>query len=113
MRAATLESAAINVIDPSSDIATDAHPSHNHLGEHFNEHIPCTQEKPSDAAQYLPWVHILISNAKRFINGTHHAVNYLQGYLEEFSWRFNRRFCDLFQRILVASISYKPTYRLQ
>jgi hypothetical protein len=113
MRAATLESAAINVIDPSSDIATDAHPSHNHLGEHFNEHIPCTQEKPSDAAQYLPWVHILISNAKRFINGTHHAVNYLQGYLEEFSWRFNRRFCDLFQRILVASITYKPTYRLQ
>jgi ISXO2-like transposase domain/Transposase zinc-ribbon domain len=113
MKAATLESAAVSVIDPSSDIATDAHPSHNNLGEHFNEHIPCKQEKPSDAAQYLPWVHILISNAKRFINGTHHAVNHLQGYLEEFSWRFNRRFCSLFDRMLVASISYKPAYRLQ
>lgn len=112
MKATTLESAAIRVIDPSSDIATDAHPSHNNLREHFNEHIPCKQEKPSDAAQYLPWVHILISNAKRFINGTHHAVNYLQGYLEEFSWRFNRRFCNLFERMIVTSISYKPTYRL-
>ena len=113
MKAVTLESAAISVIDASSDIATDAHLSHNNLGKYFNEHISCKQEKPSDAAQYLPWVHILISNAKRFINGTHHAVNHLQGYLEEFSWRFNRRFCDLFHRMLVTSISYKPTYRLQ
>lgn len=113
MKAATLESAAVSVIDGSSDIVTDAHPSHNNLAEHFNEHIPCKQDKPSDAAQYLPWVHILISNAKRFINGTHHAVNHLQGYLEEFSWRFNRRYCDLFNRMLVASINYKPAYRLQ
>jgi len=113
MKAATLESAAVGVIDASSDIATDAHPSHNNLGQHFNEHIPCKQEKPSDAAEYLPWVHVLISNAKRFINGTHHAVNHLQGYLEEFSWRFNRRFCDLFKRMMVASINYKPAYRLQ
>jgi hypothetical protein len=113
MKATTLESAAVSVIDASSDIATDAHPSHNNLGEHFNEHISCKQEKPSDAAQYLPWVHVLISNAKRFINGTHHAVNHLQGYLEEFSWRFNRRFCDLFNRMLVTSIDYKPVYRLQ
>lgn len=113
MNALTLESAALGVIDASSDIATDNHPSHNNLGKYFNEHIPCKQDKPADAAQYLPWVHILISNAKRFINGTHHAVNHLQGYLEEFSWRFNRRFCDLFNRMIVTSINYKPSYRLQ
>ncbi len=110
MKAATLESAATSCIDPSSDIATDAHPSHNSLGEVFNEHISCRQDTPSDAAEYLPWVHVLISNAKRFINGTHHAVNHLQGYLEEFSWRFNRRFCNLFHRMIVASVSYKPAY---
>lgn len=113
MKATTLESAAKKMIEASSDIATDAHPSHNNLGEHFNEHISCKQEKPADAGEYLPWVHILISNAKRFINGTHHAVNHLQGYLEEFAWRFNRRFCNLFGRMLVTAISYKPTYRLQ
>jgi len=112
MKAATLESAATHCIEASADIATDAHPSHNALGEHFNEHISCRQDKPSDAGEYLPWVHILISNAKRFINGTHHAVNNLQGYLEEFSWRFNRRFCNLFHRMIVASVSYKPAYLL-
>lgn len=105
MKASTLESAATSCIEASADIATDAHPSHNGLGAHFNEHIPCRQDKPSDAAEYLPWVHVLISNAKRFINGTHHSVNHLQGYLEEFSWRFNRRFCNLFQRMIVASVT--------
>lgn len=113
MKAATLESAAASCIEASSDIVTDAHPSHNNLAQHFNEHIPCRQDKPSDAAEYLPWVHVLISNAKRFINGTHHAVNHLQGYLEEFSWRFNRRFCNLFHRMIIASVNYKPNYRLQ
>jgi hypothetical protein len=114
MKAVTLESVALSFMDAySEDIATDAHPSHNNLRKYFNEHISCKQEKPSDAAQYLPWVHILISNAKRFINGTHHAVNHLQGYLEEFSWRFNRRFCDPFHRMPVTSISYNPSYRFQ
>ena len=110
MKASTLESAALNCISESADIATDAHPSHNSFSEHFNEHIICKQEEPSDAGLYLPWVHVLISNAKRFINGTHHAVNYLQGYLDEFAWRFNRRFCNLFQRLIVSSLNYKPRY---
>lgn len=76
----------------------------------FNEHIACIQRTPADGKEYLPWVHILISNAKRFINGTHHSVNRLQAYLEEFTWRFNRRFGDLFQRMIISSIHYKPAY---
>jgi ISXO2-like transposase domain/Transposase zinc-ribbon domain len=110
LKATTLESAATSCIEASSDIATDAFASHNGLGKLFNEHISCRQDKPSDAGEYLPWVHVLISNAKRFINGTHHAVNHLQGYLEEFSWRFNRRFSNLFHRMIATSISYKPVY---
>jgi len=52
----------------------------------------------------------MISNAKRFIGGTHHAVKHLQGYLEEFSWRFNRRFGNLFQRMIISATSFKPAY---
>lgn len=47
------------------------------------------------------------------MNGTHHAVNHVQADVEEFSWRFHRRFCDLFNRMLVTSVSYKPACRLQ
>ncbi len=42
----------------------------------------------------LPWVHISISNAKRSILDTYHDVkaDFLQLYLNEFSYKFNRRY---------------------
>jgi hypothetical protein len=42
----------------------------------------------------LPWVHIAISLAKRFLLGTYHGAisqRYLFQYLDEFCYRFNRR----------------------
>lgn len=110
LKAETIEKTAKAMISPDTDVVSDAYPSHNHLHEHFNEHIQCVQHKPQDCKDYLPWVHIMISNAKRFIGGTHHAVRHLQGYLEEFSWRFNRRFGNLFQRMLVSATQFKPAY---
>ncbi len=40
------------------------------------------------------WVHMAISLAKRFILGTYHGVSgkYLQSYLDEFCYRWNRRY---------------------
>jgi len=51
------------------------------------------QTLPREAAQVMPWVHRAISLAKRWILGTHHGVSlrYLQRYLDEFCYRFNRR----------------------
>lgn len=42
---------------------------------------------------HLHWLHTIISNAKAFISGTYHGLDpkYLQAYLDEFSYRFNRR----------------------
>lgn len=108
----TIEAAAKTMLASTCHVVTDGHTSHNHFSEIFHEHIPCTLEKPEQSKEYLPWVHILISNAKRFILGTHHAVKYLQHYLDEFSWRFNRRFGNLFDRMLVSALAYRPTYSL-
>jgi hypothetical protein len=43
--------------------------------------------------EWLPWVHIAIGNLKAFLLGTFHGVSgkYLQEYLSEFCYRFNRR----------------------
>ncbi|SER64717.1 ISXO2-like transposase domain-containing protein [Nitrosomonas sp. Nm51] len=43
--------------------------------------------------EWLPWVHIAIGNLKAFLLGTYHGVSsgYLQEYLNEFCYRFNRR----------------------
>ncbi len=46
--------------------------------------------------EWLPWVHIAIGNLKVFLLGTFNGVSgkYLQVYLDEFCYRFNRRFIE-------------------
>jgi hypothetical protein len=65
--------------------------------------------KPREVKEKLPWVHILIGNAKTFIRGTYHGVSHkhLQRYLNEFCYRFNRRLkeSEIFDHILTASLS--------
>lgn len=48
---------------------------------------------PEKAMENLPWVHTVISNAKKMTSGVHHSVakDYLQNYLNEFCWKINRR----------------------
>ena len=46
--------------------------------------------------EWLLWVHIAIGNLKAYLLGTFHGVSgqYLQEYLNEFVYRFNRRFWE-------------------
>ena len=64
--------------------------------------------KAHEAMEKLPWVHILIGNAKSFIKGTYHGVSHkhLQSYLNEFCYRFNRRFDEklMTDKILTACL---------
>jgi predicted RNA-binding Zn-ribbon protein involved in translation (DUF1610 family) len=65
--------------------------------------------------EILPWVHIAISNSKRQILNTFHNVKpeFLQKYLDEFCYKFNRRYFGeaLFNRLLVACVGYKNEFR--
>jgi len=60
----------------------------------------------------LYWTHIIISNAKAFVLGTFHglAKKHLQNYLDEFCYRFNRRYheSELFDRLLLACAFAPP-----
>jgi len=82
----------------------------NFVPKHNSQVIP--KEK---VGEILPWVHFAISNAKRHIVNTFHNVKpeFLQKYLDEFSYKFNRRYFGeaLFDRLLVASVNYKNEYR--
>jgi len=106
---ATLSDAVSTQVAAGSTVVTDGYAGYNDLEALGYEHAAFTIQKPSDNQAYLPWVHILIANAKRFILGTHHSVRYLERYLAEFAWRFNRRFTNLFfERLLVSSLACKP-----
>jgi len=90
-----------------SEIRTDDYSAYTVLNRHFRHRGDTV--RPHEAQDMLPWVHILIGNAKTFIRGTYHGVSHkhLQRYLNEFCYRFNRRRNEpgIFDRILVASLS--------
>jgi len=97
-------------IEPGSKIQTDDLNIYNALADLGVEHeqYPLVSgEKP------LPWVHIIISNAKTFCLGTYHRFGrkHLQAYLDEFCYRFNRRFWEdqLFDRLLAACTNCEIT----
>jgi len=75
-------------------IHTDAYPSYHHLKTKYQHTVH--QALPREAVRELPWVHKVISLAKRFLLGTYHGVTgrYLQAYLHEFAFRFNQRFSE-------------------
>tara|TARA_B100000586_G_scaffold268727_1_gene245909 strand:- start:838 stop:1761 length:924 start_codon:yes stop_codon:yes gene_type:complete len=64
--------------------------------------------KKRKAHHVLPHVHTFISNLRSFVQGTYHGLSeiHLQQYLDEFSYRFNRRHRrdEMFDRLLRACL---------
>src|SRR5512134_1553429 len=69
----------------------------NHLGDGETAHTDGWRgyaQLGQTAAEMLPRVHLIFSLLKRWILGTHQgsvSLKHLHGYLEEFTFRFNRR----------------------
>ena len=65
--------------------------------------------------EFLPISHLVFANLKTWLAGTHHGVSarHLQAYLNEFTFRFNRRFYpfNAFRSLLgLAGSARAPTY---
>ena len=105
-----LEAMASNKADIDSDGSTSYVDLSGYVGSHNAEVIP--KEK---IGEKLPWVHIAISNAKRQLLNSYHNIKpeFLQNYLDEFCYKFNRRYYGeaMFNRLLVASVTYKNEFR--
>jgi len=97
-----------------TEIDTDDSTSYVDLKDFVPKHNAQVIPKEK-VGEMLPWVHIAISNAKRQIINTFHDVKpeFLQRYLDEFCYKFNRRYFGeaLFNRLLVACVSYKNEFR--
>ena len=91
-------------------VQTDGLPAMNTVKEAQN-HLAKVM-KQTDPDKWLRLVHIVIGNLKKFINGTFHGVSgkYLQEYLNEYCYRFNRRFWEyeLPYRLLNACLAHTP-----
>lgn len=80
------------------------------------EHHPVVEGgDPTIAERQLPLVHLVFSNLKAWLLGTHHSVSdkHLQAYLNEFVFRFNRRFYPFngFRSLLgLGAVAESATY---
>jgi len=95
-------------VSNEAHIISDGWRGYSKLREVVSSHTPMVVPA-KDAMKKLPWVHTVISNAKRQMLGVHHSIgkSYLQNYLNEFCYKLNRRNfnSDLFDRMIVAGVN--------
>ena len=112
--AATIDGNVKQFVSGESVIDSDDSTSYVNLKDIVKEHHPQVIPK-KEIGKVLPWVHIAISNAKRLLLDIHHAISpeHLQSYLNEFCYKFNRRYFGdrLFDRLLIASVTVKNEFR--
>lgn len=98
-------------VEKGTKIVSDKSKSYVDLDQDFEIDSKLIPKK--DIIKVLPWVHTAISNAKRLLLDVHHRIDddFLQNYLNEFCFKFNRRhFENLFDRLLVAAVSHRWNY---
>ena len=110
----TIDEKVIENIDKQSIIDSDNSTSYTNFNALVKEHRPQVIPK-KDVGKALPWVHIVISNAKRMFLDVFHDIKpeYLQNYLNEFCYKFNRRYFGelCFDRLMIAAVAHKNQFR--
>lgn len=117
MEASTIDQVLAKSVDKNAVIVTDGHASHSHIKENFAGHIPVVEYNPEKVVKNnLPWVHIVIGECRNGIAAIHKEIDsrFLQLYLNEYCWKFNRRFFrdssdpkyDLFDRLVKIAAIY-------
>jgi hypothetical protein len=102
-------------VEPGAVVVTDAWGGYATLPDRGYRHLPvAAQGDPSVAEDFLPISHLIFSNLKSWLRGCHHGVSpqHLQAYLNEFTFRFNRRFYpfNAFRSLLISGQAVAPTY---
>ena len=84
---------AKQMISNNATVITDGKTSYRVLDKIAKKHIAVIVKNKTEVTKIFPWVHIAISNVRKKILGLHHSVKdtYMQNYLNEFCYKFNRR----------------------
>ncbi len=94
----SLETFVTENIETHSHVITDGWRGYDNLVAmgygHESVVLDGDPEKAEKAEKALPMIHLVFSNLKAWLLGTHHGVSaqHLPAYLDEFVFRFNRRF---------------------
>jgi transposase-like protein len=106
-------------VEPGATVITDAWMGYHGLAglgyAHERRSQRAARARGDDPGELLPAVHRVASLAKRWLLGTHQGSvdeAHLQGYLDEFVFRFNRRRSHsrglVFYRVLELAVGHDP-----
>tara|TARA_R100000501_G_scaffold13654_1_gene24854 strand:- start:180 stop:671 length:492 start_codon:yes stop_codon:yes gene_type:complete len=105
-----------SAVTPKTLIITDEWSGYSDLRQRGYAHHTIAQcRDPEVTDEFLPIIHLVFANLKSWLKGIHHGVSpqHLQAYLNEFTFRFNRRFYpfNAFRSLLgIAGDVTAPTY---
>ena len=115
----SLEPAVWEMIEPGSTVRTDAWRGYNGLTELGYQH-EIVRKDPELGDNLLPLANRVASLLKRWLLGTHQGAaqhSHLEYYLDEFTFRFNRRTSKsrglLFYRLLSQAVDLGPVLETQ
>ena len=115
----SLEPAVWEMVEPGSTLRTDGWRGYNGLTELGCEHV-VVRKDPDLGDNLLPLVNRVASLLKRWLLGTHQGAvqhSHLDYYLDEYTFRFNRRTSKsrglLFYRLISQAIDLGPALEAQ
>jgi len=103
-------------VAPGAEVRTDAWIGYEPLAARGYDHeAVAVRGDHAKTDKHLPMIHIAFGNLDAWLLGTHHGVSpqHLQAYLNEYVFRFNRRFWSMvaFDSVLgIAVRAAAPTY---
>ena len=106
LKTTTINDKIEECVAEKTTVKTDESSSYNKIFPTIN-HIGQKVDK-KDVNSLLPWVHKTISNSKRLLLDIHHRIDadFLQNYLNEFCYKFNRGyFTNPMERLIVAGVN--------
>jgi transposase-like protein len=105
-----------DVVTEGATIRTDGWKGYTHLKQNgYKHHVVKISRSEEVASKLLPHVHRVASLLKRWLLGTHQGMigdKHLEYYLDEFTFRFNRRTSKsrgkLFHRLIQQAVQVDP-----
>ena len=112
--AKSLEAFAVESVEPGTHVTTDDWSGYDNLASKGYRLTQVPQRgDPAVTEAWLPLIHLAFGNLKTWLNGIHHGVSpqHLPAYLNEYTFRFNRRFYpfNAFRSLLGIVAATGPT----
>jgi ribosomal protein S27E len=109
LKSETINKEVEKAVDKEATVLSDGYTGYAKLKEVISNHYVVVEPNKQKSAKVFPWVNRTISNAKKGLLGVHHNCmnqQYMQNYLDEFCYKFNRRYFGdkLSDRLMIAAL---------